>query len=391
MTKISKKSAYPVKTPVVKDYFVGTDSENNLKTVNYEFEGVAKLINTINGFSTIDYKFVTSENIPLDRLTEGNFLSINNTTLISDVTKLYINRFNHSNEDLYELFLYLKLNSADFHLKLQNSNNLNSTVYFNIIGIEDFTTYFEVNIKLFKSNPYLPSLINWNIYFFKFDLRQGAGSGGSGDYLPDGLISLNEPSQVGNAITINALDAVWRKNQLTVTNPNIYTTTINSATEGFYRIDVIQGFYDGTMSIVNGLENGEIAIKPDLDIGAVEILAVPVFGGTVLPIVTPEPIQDISTKLDKGGYTGTAQTLADEITNLKTVLYPLRSKFILVHKATENTNNTIELNDLAHGFGPGTGVDEEYWLLARYLNLTGDNNVHNYLNYKPISVTYPNS
>lgn len=65
MTKISKKSAYPIKTPVVQDYFVGTDSQNNLKTVNFGFEESAKLINKLNGATLIDYKFVVSENIPL--------------------------------------------------------------------------------------------------------------------------------------------------------------------------------------------------------------------------------------------------------------------------------------------------------------------------------------
>lgn len=391
MTKISKKSAYPVKVPVVKDYFVGTDSESNLKTVNYEFADVAKLINRINGLSTVDYKFVTSDNIPLDRLTAGNFLSINNTTLVTSLTKLYFNKFNHSNEDLRELFLYLQLNSADFHLKLQNSNNLNSTVYFNITGIDDFTDYFEVNITLYKSNPYLISLINWNIYFFKFDLKPGSGSGGGGDFLPDGLISLQEPTQLGNSITIDSLNAVWRKNQLTVTNQNPYSTTINSASDGFYRIDVIQGFFDGTLSKVEGDENAEIAIKPDLSIGAVEILAIPVFGATIEPIITPPPVQDISTKLDKGGYVGTAQTLYDAILASQTNIRPLRSKFTLVQKSTNNPNDNIELGDYAKGFGPGTGSDLEYWLLAEYLNTTNDNDTDNYLNYKPILVTLPNS
>ena len=38
MTKISKKSAYPIKVPVVDDYFVGTDSEILGKTVNFDFK-----------------------------------------------------------------------------------------------------------------------------------------------------------------------------------------------------------------------------------------------------------------------------------------------------------------------------------------------------------------
>lgn len=70
---------------------------------------------------------------------------------------------------------------------------------------------------------------------------------------------------------------------------------------------------------------------------------------------------------------------------------PTLSKFSLVQKITNNQNTNIELGDYAKGFGPGSGVDVEYWNLAIYENLTADNNVHNYLNYKPISVVLPNS
>ena len=59
MTKISKKSAYPVKIPVRKDYFVGTDSDNNGKTVNFDFESTAKLINELNGTPILNYIFKT--------------------------------------------------------------------------------------------------------------------------------------------------------------------------------------------------------------------------------------------------------------------------------------------------------------------------------------------
>jgi hypothetical protein len=62
-----------------------------------------------------------------------------------------------------------------------------------------------------------------------------------------------------------------------------------------------------------------------------------------------------------------------------------------VQKITDNLTGVIELGDYAHGFGPGSGEDLEYWPLAKFLNLTGDNNVNNYLNYKPITVSLPNS
>jgi hypothetical protein len=57
MTKISKKISISIKTPV-KDYFVGTDSENNGKTVNFDFEQTAKLINSLNGISIVNYRFM---------------------------------------------------------------------------------------------------------------------------------------------------------------------------------------------------------------------------------------------------------------------------------------------------------------------------------------------
>jgi hypothetical protein len=70
---------------------------------------------------------------------------------------------------------------------------------------------------------------------------------------------------------------------------------------------------------------------------------------------------------------------------------PLVSQFTLVQKVTDSLNINIEPGDYARGFGPGANADLEYWPMAIYLNLTGDNNVNNYLNYKPISVSLPNS
>lgn len=73
------------------------------------------------------------------------------------------------------------------------------------------------------------------------------------------------------------------------------------------------------------------------------------------------------------------------------IINPLKSRFILVHKSTNSDNSNIELNDFARGFGPGVGVNLEYWTLAQFLNTTTDNDTNNYLNYKPIQVTLPNS
>ena len=109
MTKISKKAAYPVKIPVRKDYFAGTDSENNGKTVNFEFESTAKLINKLNGTPILNYIFRTDSNIDLTVLTEGVFLSAENETTIANISKLYINKNNFHETNMSDLFRFVSV------------------------------------------------------------------------------------------------------------------------------------------------------------------------------------------------------------------------------------------------------------------------------------------
>jgi len=193
MTKISKKSAYPKKTPVVNDYFVGTDSENNLKTVNFGFEETAKLINELTGTSVLNYLFKTSENIPLEVLTEGVFLSDENETSIAGITKLYVNKKNFYDTDLTDLFRFMSTNKNEFLVTLKNSNNLNKTVYFNIVGITEFETYFTFDISTYISNAAFTDLVNFNVYFFNFELKSVGGSSGSDP------LKLDKSTYTGNA------------------------------------------------------------------------------------------------------------------------------------------------------------------------------------------------
>lgn len=179
MTKISKKSAYPIKTPVVQDYFVGTDSEGNLKTVNFKFESVAALINELNGVPILNYMFKTDSNIALEVLTEGVFLSLGNETIISNATKLYLNKKNFNRKDLTQLFRFISDNKTKFLIKLENSSNPYNSVYLNIDEFTEFQDYFTIDISSYLSNVYLASLVHFNIYFFSFVLKASTGSGGS--------------------------------------------------------------------------------------------------------------------------------------------------------------------------------------------------------------------
>lgn len=187
MTKISKKSAYPIKNPIVGDYFVGTDSESNGKTVNFGFEYAVDLINRINGTLLINYKFVTDSNIDLAVLTDGVFVSTANQTVIDSVVQLKFNKRNLQEDDLNELFLFIKSNPLDFNIKLQNSANLVNAVYFSIISVISYSEYFIFNISIRKSNPSLTSLINSNIYFFNFEINSQGSVGTVGPQGAQGI------------------------------------------------------------------------------------------------------------------------------------------------------------------------------------------------------------
>lgn len=181
MTKISSKTAYPKKKPISSDYFVGTDSEDFNKTVNFGFEEVAGLVNKLNGTPLLNYLFSTSPYLSTEVLLEGRFLSDENELSTPSLTKLHVNKFNNSGDNLQELYLFLQANATDFYLKLRNSNNQNNAVYFDIASIEDFPDYFILNITVFKENEFLPLLENLNVYFFDFELK--ATSAGTSDPL----------------------------------------------------------------------------------------------------------------------------------------------------------------------------------------------------------------
>ncbi len=76
MTKISNKPAYPTKKPVLTDYFVGTNSQDRLKTVNFAFEDVIDLVNGANVSSISSYIFSDSPYLGLTESGIGYFQSL---------------------------------------------------------------------------------------------------------------------------------------------------------------------------------------------------------------------------------------------------------------------------------------------------------------------------
>jgi hypothetical protein len=261
MTKISKKQAYPIKKPVVRDYFVGTDSENNDKTVSFDFESTAQLINGLNGFAVSNYLFKTSYNIDLDVLTEGVFLSKDNATDISSITKLYINKKNHSEVDISELFQFISVNREVFLLKLRNANKLTNSVYFNITNATEFQDYFTFDVLIYLSNSSLETLEPYQIYFFDFELK----SSDLAINLPEfnKIVSETGFTVLSNVVTINP-SWVWLIKNVYYTNSLAVDIPIPLASTGKKRIDLIALNAFNTIIRIEGEESVGNPIKPNL-------------------------------------------------------------------------------------------------------------------------------
>ena len=289
MTKISKKSAYPIKKPVKRDYFIGTDSENFNKTVNFDFEDATAVINELNGQSVIGYQFRFADNILLGVLEEATFYSLAGETTISDITKLYVNKFTKNSLNLTNLYNYLLVNSGDFLFKLQGTDP-NVYVYFNLTSVENHSDYYVFNVSLYKGNAVLPELISFGEYFFNFELKS-TGTVGADIYnrldvlenasLPDAILKLGDVVVVGNTATIDANDFQWRLNQVDYLVTPAYSTVIANATAGYYRSDLIVGDNTGNYSLVQGVEDILAAPEPLVPVGKIKLALIPIFGATI--------------------------------------------------------------------------------------------------------------
>jgi len=312
MTKISKKAAYPIKKPVKRDYFIGTDSENFNKTVNFDFEDATAVINELNGQSVIGYQFKTATDVLVGVLEEAEFYSLGNETTISDITKLYVNKFTKNSLNLSNLYNYLLVNIADFLFKLQGTDP-NVYVYFNLASIENHSSHYVFNVTLYKGNAVLPELINFGEYFFNFELKSiGAGSGsdplkldkagyaGNAENLDDRIVALENatlPDAVlkfgevvvdGNTATIAANGFQWRLSQIEHLVTPSYSTPINNATSGFYRSDLVVGDTTGNFSLIEGDEDEITAPEPLVPDGFIKLALIPIFGSTVgAPLLLP--------------------------------------------------------------------------------------------------------
>lgn len=104
---------------------------------------------------------------------------------------------------------------------------------------------------------------------------------------PDMFLKVGEITQVGNTVTLAALDFEWRKNNIVATNANAFVTVIEAATDGFYRTDSIYGLTDGTFITVQGDEDIANPVPHDPIPDGLLLTNIPVFGAVVGPATLP--------------------------------------------------------------------------------------------------------
>lgn len=364
MTKISKKSAYPIKNPVVEDYFVGTDSENFNKTVNFGFQQAANLVNSINGTLISNYKFITNVNVPADVVEEGSFSSQNSVTTIGSLTKLYISKKNFLATDLTELFQFISVNRELFLMRLRNSNNLKNSVYFNITGVIEFSDYFEFNITIYLNNGAFPNLINFNIYFFDFELA----SSDLAINLPEfnKIISSTGFTVLSNNVTVNA-SWIWIIKNVHYTNSNAVVINIPLASAGMKRIDLIALTTFNTIIRVAGSESSGNPVKPNLPVDTLEATFCLVNDAQIEEIPPP----DLSAYATINYVDGKDLLLSNRISALEKAPY---TPFKFVQKGFGNTDLTQnQIGDIFCGWNNAGTIrySEAKWLGG---SLTDSNN-----------------
>lgn len=352
MTKIKNTESYPLKIPVATDTIVGSDSENDGKTVSFQFDSFVDFVNSINGNEVISYTFATSPVPDLDENGDGFFLSKDNVVEPGTITELKFSKKTKSGIDITLFFNFIDTHKNTFTVHLRNLSNPNNFVYLNILEITEDDFQFLIQVSAYASDVYLGNLIDKNIYVLEFNIKadtdvlgktldgldtsisgpitmsytviqafgslqnqynqintvvsgkldKGSYSGTAENlksdidniYQPNTLISSVSPTRSVNTFTFPVNQYTVLINKTIRTNPAQFVTTIDVATTDYKRVDLIWFKDDNTLQKTVGTESITVAQRPDIPSGqtGVPISFINVFGNI---ISDPTPItQDIS-------------------------------------------------------------------------------------------------
>lgn len=104
---------------------------------------------------------------------------------------------------------------------------------------------------------------------------------------PNGFIKTSPLTRVDNEISIDPFDFKWILNKLIIENEDSYSTTINPAVDGYHRKDIIVANETGGFDKVEGDEDVDIALRPDIPENTLLVSEIDVFGATVIGSTSP--------------------------------------------------------------------------------------------------------
>lgn len=167
MGKILDKNLYPLDTVVTKDdYLIGTDIDQDLKTVNFNVGSIIRLVNSEVNMAATEFRYSSGDDPEVVYGTQGFFFSNSATNDADDTTKLYVSKLNVGGVDMTNMFTFLGANQFSFGLKFISTADPNQTFNFKVTGVTVQADYFEFDVAPIGSGyaVAMQDLTTYNVY-----------------------------------------------------------------------------------------------------------------------------------------------------------------------------------------------------------------------------------
>lgn len=147
------------------------------------------------------------------------------------------------------------------------------------------------------------------------------------------LISIGIITTLNNEVSIPA-DARWQINGIRYNTIAVTKIPMPYSAAGTTRTDIIVANILSKIVRIAGAETAGIAVRPNIPVDSVLVTEINVSNTVISDFITPVIGDAFANKLDKGGYTGTAQNLKDDIIGLATPDIVLKEGVITVTDLT---------------------------------------------------------
>lgn len=167
MGKILDKTLYPLDTVVTKDdYLIGTDIDQDLKTVNFNVGSILRLMNSEVNMAAAEFRYSDGGDPEIVHGTQGFFFSNSATDSPNDTTKLYVSKLNAGGVDMSQMFTFLGANQFSFGLKFISTADPNQTFNFKITGVTVQADHYEFDVAPIGTGyaVNMQDLTTYNVY-----------------------------------------------------------------------------------------------------------------------------------------------------------------------------------------------------------------------------------